>query len=230
MALLHPVSGDVNPAEMNRRNVPPKMKMIANQDPKRFPPVYIFNVGPRRHEFPPNDRGARYLEACPKGELVSKPLIFRCIESEIYDLADGAGNMAWHDEEGLDKAKALIGCGEALSLYTKNLEWFGVFISENAKPSDDEIETALGKWHQMAKLIYETGSDKVSQNIPVDQIDRAIYNEAAAVLGKESLFGSTAHTMATCPICFNKIMQGARKCTHCNEALTPENIAKFTKK
>lgn len=228
--MLVPVAGRTDPAEANRRHVPPRMKQLLEQDPKRFPRVYIFNVGPRRHEFPPNDRGARFLEPCPKGNRVSEPLIFRCIESEVYDLADGGGNMAWWDEEGLEKAKALIGAGEGLSLYTKNLEWFGVFLSENERPTAEEIDRAKEKLSQMMQLIYETGSELVAQNAKVEPSDRKVYNEAAAYLGNKSLFGSTTHAMAQCPICMNPINQGAKKCTHCNEILTPENIAKFTKK
>ncbi|MGA9673098.1 MAG: hypothetical protein WBQ94_28120, partial [Terracidiphilus sp.] len=66
--MLVPVAGNYDAAEVNRRRVPPIPKTLREQDPKRFPPVYIFNVGPRRHEFPPLNRGSRWLEACPKGQ------------------------------------------------------------------------------------------------------------------------------------------------------------------
>ena len=106
--MLVPVAGRYDAAEVNRRRVPPVPKSLREQDPRKFPPVYVFNVGPRRHEFPPLNQGLRILEACPKGQLYSKPLVFRNIEMEPYDLADGAGNMAWLEEDGIDKAKALI--------------------------------------------------------------------------------------------------------------------------
>lgn len=230
MAMLVPVAGDYNGAEVNRRNLPPLPKHLKNQDPKRFPPIYVFNVGPRRHEFEALSHGARFLEPCPKGQEYSEPLVMQDIECQPYDLADGAGNMAWWQEEGYEKACALVGITKdeaEPTLYTANLKWFGVFITHNQKPTQKEVSDAKECLQRMMELIYATGSDLVSQNVNVRPEDRRIYNEAAQFLGHKQLYGTSAHMMATCPICKNSIIAGAKKCTHCNEMLTPENIKKF---
>ena len=209
MAMLVPVNGNYDPSAVNRRQIPPIPKSLREQDPDRFPPVYIFNVGPRRHEFPPSEKGFRYLEACPSGKSVSKPLMLRNIEMEVYDLADGGGNMARLEEDGLDKALALIHSGVGISIDTPNLEWLGVFVTENETPTAREISDAKKKLHQYMRLVYDKGSDLVQQGTKVDPMDRAIYNEAAQILGKASMFGVDEHTMDKCLFCRESIVEGA---------------------
>lgn len=217
--MLVPVAGTFDPQEVNRRSVPKRTKALVEQDPKKFPPVYLFNVGPYRHEFPPNDRGARYLEACPTGKAHSEPMIFRNIEMTVYDLADGGGNMAWHDEDGMELALALIHSGAKLSLDTANLEWRGVFATENEKPTQKELGEARGKLQQYMRLTYDQGSELIQQGARVLPGDRTLYNEAAAILGKPSLFGVADHTMDRCVFCKNTILEGAIICTHCHSRL-----------
>lgn len=213
--MLVPVTGRFDPSQANRRHVQPIPKALLEQDPKRFPPVYIFNVGPRRHEFPPTERGARFLEACPKGRAHSKPLMLRNIEMEVYDLADGGGNMGRLEEEGMDKALAMIHSGAGLSLDTANLEWFGVFVTENETPTAAEIKKANEKLGAMMRLIYDQGSNKVSQNVSVPDGDRTLYNEAASFLGLKQLFGSSEHMAEECVFCHESMRAGAVLCKHC---------------
>jgi len=227
MAMLVPVTGSFDPNEVNRRRIPPIPKSLATQDPDRFPPVYIFNVGPRRHEFPPSEKGFRYLEACPAGKPYSKPLTLRNIEMEVYDLADGGGNMARLEEEGLDKALALIHSGIGLSLDTPNLEWLGVFVTENETPTAKEIAEAKKKLHTYMRLVRDKGMELVQQGSKVDPIDRAIYNEACVVLGQPSMFGTNESTMGKCVFCYESIIEGAVFCKHCHQRQDSEEGKKL---
>jgi hypothetical protein len=213
--MLVPVTGNYDPNTVNRRQIPPMPKALREQDPKRFPPVFIFNVGPRRHEFPPSEKGSRFLEACPAGAKHSEPLTLRNIEMEIYDLADGGGNMARLEEEGSEKALALIHSGVALSLDTPNLEWLGVFVTENETPTAKEIADAKKKLHAYMRLVHDKGSEAVQQGTKVDPIDRAIYNEACVILGLPPLFGTLDRMMAKCVFCMESIVEGAVLCKHC---------------
>lgn len=228
--MLVPVSGHADPSEVNRRRIAPIPKSLREQDPKKFPPVYIFNVGPRRHELPPNDRGSRYIEACPAGAKHSEPTVFRNIEMEIYDLADGGGNMGRLDEDGMEKALALIHSGPGLSWDTPNLEWFGVFVTENETPTAQELSKAKGKLGQMMRLVYDQGSEKVLQGIRVDPGDRTLYNEAAAILGKSPLYGVADHTMDHCVYCRNTIIDGAIICVSCKMRLDTDEAKALRKK
>lgn len=218
--MLVPVAGTYDAAEVNRRRVPPVPKSLREQDPRKFPPVYIFNVGPRRHEFPPLSRGARFLEACPKGRPYAEPLVLRNIEMEPYDLADGAGNMAWLEEDGIDKARALIHEGRGgLSIDAEDLSWWGVFVTENEEPTKKELADARTKLNRMLRLIYDTGSAlKLRGHVfPVNSRDPELYNEAAELLGQSPLFGVADHTMAHCVFCKESIIEGAVLCKHCGQ-------------
>lgn len=233
MAVLVPVSGDYSAAEANRRKLPPTPKALLNQDPKRFPPIYIHNVGPRSHELAPGDSGPRFLKACEKGKEFAEPVVLRNIEMTIYDLADGGGNMGRLDEEGMDVAYGIIHGGPngpRLSLDTANLEWFGVFVSENEIPTKREIETAQKKWKTMAKLIYDRGTEMVAQNAVVPENDRQIYNEAAQALGAKSLFGTEDHIAAQCVFCQENIKAGAILCKHCGQRQDSPEALELKKK
>lgn len=228
MPMVVPVENLSNPGEFNRRRVPPIPKSLKNQDPKRFPPLYMFNVGPRRWEFPPNDRGSRFLEACPKGKPYSDALVIPNIVMEIYDLADGGGNMGRLEEDGIDVALGLIHGGPSgpkLSLDTANLEWFGVFVTENEVPTKLEIDNAKKKLHQMMRLVYDTGSSLVSQNADMSKRDgdKVLFNEAAEFLGLRPLWGTDDHIAERCVFCQENIRAGAVLCRHCNSRQdTPE--------
>lgn len=228
--MLVPVAGTYDAAEVNRRHVPPVPKSLREQDPKKFPPVYIFNVGPRRHEFPPLNQGARFLEACPKDKPYSEPLVLRNIEMEPYDLADGGGNMAWHQEDGIDKAKGLIHEGRGgLSIDAEDLSWWGVFVSENEVPTKKELADARAKLNKMLRLIYDTGSGLKQRGhvFPVNSRDPEIYNEAAELIGQAPLFGVSDHTMSKCLFCKESIVEGAVLCKHCGSRQDSDEAKKL---
>ena len=210
-----PVAGNYDPAEVNRRQLPPIPKSLKEQDPKRFPPTYVFNVGPYRHEFPPNNTGPRFLEACPQGKPYGEPLTFRNIEITPYDLADGGGNMGLLQEDSAAILPEIIHAGRPLSINTADLTWRGVFISENKTPTKEEIAAAKKKLQAWMRLIYDQGSDLKLQGALVQPGDRSIYNEAAAYCGMPPLFGVADHMLDKCVFCQEPIISGAILCKHC---------------
>lgn len=213
--MLVPVAGNFDANQVNRRQIPPIPKVLREQDPEKFPPTYIFNVGPMRHEFPPNNRGVRILEACPKNKAYGKPLTLRNIEISPYDLADGAGNMGLHQEDSFEAVKQMLHEGADLALDTADLTWFGVFATQNKKPSAEELAEANRKLSAMMRLRYDKGSDLKLQGSQVQAGDRKLYNEAAETLGVSPLFGVSDHTMDRCLFCQETIVGGAILCKHC---------------
>lgn len=225
--MLVPVSGKFDANEVNRRRVPKIPKILREQDPKRFPPTFIFNVGPLQHEFPPNNNGPRILEACPKGQAYGVPLIFRCIEIQPYDLADGGGNMANHEEESFEAAKMMIHEGGKLAIDTADLTWFGVFVTQNEEPTKKELAEATRKWNAMARLRYDRGAELKSQGANVQPGDRDIYNQAAEVCGMPPLFGVADHKLDKCLFCKEPIVDGAILCKHCGSRQDSEEAKKL---
>lgn len=227
--MLVPVTGNYDPRDVNRFEIPPLPKALAEQRPDRFPPVYLFNVGPHRHELPPSEKGFRYIEACPVGAKHSVPLIMRNIEMELFNPADGAGKLARLEEDGLDKARALIHVGAELSLYTPNLEWQGVFVTENETPTAKELADAKKKLQRYMRLVYDEGSRLKSRGhvFPTDSRDPELFNEAAAYLGQAPLFGVDEHTRGRCLFCGESIVEGVLLCKHCGSRQDSEEAKKL---
>jgi hypothetical protein len=237
--MLVPVQGGVE--NLQKRNRQIHMQEAGLRSVK-LPEIYIFNVS--RREFPNRAAaGKTYtIKACKPGEKYSEPVVIKSIVLSEIDLADGGNNMGVVMNPGLSGvveiggeerhvigvANDIIGMNStspALGLYTTNLEWWGVFATTNAKPTDEELELANSKLRQRMELVYSTGAEMVQsgQNIPM--IDRPVYNEAAEVLGRAPFWGSNDHQLARCPECQENIIAGATFCKHCQQAIDPASVA-----
>lgn len=242
--MLVPVQGGVANLQKRVRTIQQQEAALATVP---IPSVYIFNVGPRewRNRFA---AGRAYtIPACPKDAPYSPPLVVSTLCLSEIDLADGGNNMGVIMNPGLSGimnvngepqkvvgvANDIIGTDStaaALELNTTNLEWFGVFVSQNKIPTEDELLVARDKKRQMDQLIYATGAEKVHAGEKVAMIDRPRYNEAAAALGVKPLWGNLDHTRASCPECHEDIIEGAHYCKHCQQAIDPASVAARAKK
>ena len=223
--MLVPVAGNINPGELNRRRRAVISKQLLDQDPKRFPPIYIFNIFNREHQIKKGAWGTKLIPACAPGEAYSKPVVLKAIEIQEYDLADGAGNMSFITEDGMALAKDYIGSGSAspgLSLYSTNLEWYGVFASENEKPTSAELSEAKRKLTRMMQAIFADGK-MLAMKGPngLAQIGPN-HNLAAQFLGIDPPWGGPIQAkgeVALCPECQEEIKPGAKICKHCHSRL-----------
>lgn len=242
--MLVPVAGGVAELQKRVRNIHQQEAALSTV---AIPSVYIFNVGPREWRNRVAAGKGYTIPACPSGELYSEPVTIPTLCLSEIDLADGANNMGVVMNSGISEtlelggvpqhvigvANDLIGCestNSGLDLSTTNLEWFGVFVSRNEIPTDEELEEARGKLRQMMDLIYSKGAEFISQNIPVPMIDRKNYNEAAEYLGRKPLFGTQDHMLDRCPECKEAVIGGATFCKHCQQAIDPASVAARSKK
>ncbi len=235
--MLVPVQGGV--ASLQKRN----RQIFAQQAALSLvtiPSVYLFNVGPR--VWKGIGAGREWIvPACPKGARHSEPIAVPMLNLSEIDLADGGNNLGIVIDPavtGVQKQGAedrqvsgviddIIGrnsTSPALELYTTNGEWFGVFSSDSEEPSEEEIEEARGKLHQMAELVYQTGAEKVQAGEKVGMPDRKLYNWATLHLGLKPLWGNLAHTMSQCPECGEDIREGANVCKHCHMAIDEQSV------
>ena len=236
--MLVPVQGGV--ANLQKRN-----RQIHHQEAllKRVPnpPVYIFNVGSR--EWRGVGGGKSYtVKPCPPDAAYSEPTLIPSLCISEIDHADGGGSMGVVHDSGLTGEIEIAGVKQVidgvandvvgtnstaagLELNTTNGQWFGIFITVNVVPTDEELDEARGRLTQMMELIYATGSEKVQTGEKVPMVDRPRYNEAAAYLGKKPLWGSIDHMRATCPECHEDIIEGAHFCKHCRQAIDPASVA-----
>jgi hypothetical protein len=245
--MLFPVKGGVANLQKRNRQIHEQEAALATVE---IPSVYIFNVGPR--EWRGIGGGKSYvIPPCPKDAAYSEPIDIPALCPSEIDLADGGNNMGVVIDAGMSGVrrigkgpnmieKHVIGVANdvigtnstsaALELNTTNGEWFGIFVSSHAEPTDEELDIARDRLRQMMELIYATGSEKVQAGEKVPMVDRPRYNEAAVLLGKKPLWGNLDHIRATCPECHEDIMEGANFCKHCQQAIDPASVAARAKK
>lgn len=241
--MLVPVQGGVENLQKRNRQI---QMQEAGLKTVNLPKIYIFNVSQRQHEG--IGAGKKYnIPACPRGEKYSKPLVIKSLVLSEIDLADGGNNLGVLMNPGLNGvveiggedrmvigvANDIIGTNStspALGLYTTSLEWWGVFATMNAVPTEEELEQAYGKLRQKMELIYATGAAMVQAGQNVPMIDRPQYNEAAELLGRSTFWGSNDHQLGQCPECHENIIEGASFCKHCHQAIDPGSVAARAKK
>lgn len=214
--MLVPVAPNTDPREANRRQRTPIPARLLNQDPKKFPPVYIFNIFPREHVIPLGGWGTKRVPACEAGKPYSEPLILKSIEMQDKDLADGAGNMGLEFCDGIDLANDLLGVrsmNDKPGLYTSNMTWWGLFATENEVPTQKELTTAREKLTKMMKLIFDNGKSLVQGNHP-EQIS-ANHNIAAEFLNLTPPWGAITSAQKACKSCAESIQGAAKKCRFC---------------
>lgn len=219
-------SGEVNIGDANRFVRPNIPALLKNQDPKQFPPVYIFNTFQREHQIPFGGKGLKIIKACEPGEKYSEPLKLDAIEIEEFNLADGAGNMSFTAEAGLEVAHDLIGAkpgvAAQIDLFTTNLEWWGVFVTTNEVPTPKELSDAKKKLTRMMQMIFDAGK-KLATAGPAGlaQISEN-HNLAADFLGVQAPWTTVPEAKeerVSCPECGEKIMPQAKLCIHCHSRL-----------
>lgn len=238
--MLVPVQGGVASLNKRTRQIHNQSAMLRNV---AIPSVFIFNVGPKEHRNRIGAGRSYNIPACPAGKSHSEPVEIKSLILSEIDIADGGGNMGVISDPGMSTntesgrmigvANDIIGTdstSQPLSLNTTNLEWFGVFATMNAVPTQEELDTARGKFVQMQKLIYDTGAEHVKQNHSVDSMDRKVYNEAASFLGVKQLWGDSDHSLGRCPECKEAINAEATYCKHCQQAIDPASVAGRAKK
>jgi hypothetical protein len=241
--MLVPVQGGITQLQKRNRTIHEAEANLALVD---LPQVYIFNVGPK--EWRGVGGGKSYtIPPCKKGQRYSEPVPIPMLCLSERDLADGGNNLdtvmdsALSGERKIGKeVKHVMGVADdiigknstssGLDIHTTNGEWFGVFVSQNEEPEEDEIEGARGKLAQMMDLIYAQGSEKVQAGEKVSMMDRPRYNEAAAYLGRPPLWGSLDHTLDQCPECGEDIRAGAKVCKHCGKDIDAASVAARQKK
>lgn len=238
--MLVPVQGGVANLQKRIRSIHREQAMLATVP---IPKLYIFNVSQK--EF--RNRAAAgtnwTIPACKPGQKYSKALEIPMLSLCEFDPATGANQMGtlqvFGETRELDGevqpglANDIIGTNStspALSLYTTNLEWFGVFSSPSPLPTEEELALANQKLREYMDLVYATGAELVQAGKKVAMIDRPRYNEAALILGRKPLWGSLEHTRGNCPECKNDIIEGATYCQHCHQAIDSASVAARAKK
>lgn len=237
--MLVPVQGGVENLQRRNRQI---FMQEAGLRSVTLPLVYIFNISNRKFTNRIGAGKSYTIPACPKGQRYSEPLAIPALILSEIDHADGGNNLGvvmnpaqngiveFGDEERkvIGVVNDIIGTDStspADGLFTTNLEWFGVFASSNIVPTKEELAEAHAKLRGHMELVFAQGSELVQQGLTVPMNDRAMYNEAAEILGRNTFWGNTEHAKANCPECGENIIAGAKFCKHCRQPIDAASVA-----
>ncbi len=177
--------------------------------------VYVFSVSPESYERTIGV-GTYIVPAKPKGQRVSKPLVF---PATIYTtVCSEQGPMRWVPSEGLDAANDIVQIGK-ISDFSK----YGLFVSMNEEPTEDEIRKAndarvdyLSKVVADADGFYAVNGGMVTVTMGNQQVSRSNISEAhrkaLKELGWDRPWASKNIQMASCWNCGRAVMPTSAKC------------------
>lgn len=204
------IAGQID--NMNRKHIAPLPKSL--QTAAAAFSIYVFNVGPDSFVRPVGT-GTYYVTGKQKGERYSKPVK---IPATVYTTIQTDTGMRWEPSEGMDVAKDIVQVGK-IGDHSK----FGLFISENEIPTDEEISAAeqarvdyLSGLVQAADEYYQVNGGMVTVSVRGNSITRSNIQEphraALKELGWTRPWASKNIQMAQCWNCGRSVMPTSAKC------------------
>jgi len=130
--------------------------------------VYIFNVGPWAHARELGSAGTFRIPACPEGREHSEPLVIPGVAEEPYPINEAECKLL--TTKGRMLAEQILGVGPHIP-HSLSFVPFGVFISDSAKPSKEQLVKAREVLRQRHVEIVSEANREYSKghNIAIEQ-------------------------------------------------------------
>lgn len=173
--------------------------------------VYVFNVGPLKHEVAKGSWGTFRIDACPQGQKYGRPLIIPGIFQSSY-LDHSTSAMKTDDIEGKHVAQDIVkpnlggDWSEGQDLTEK-----GVFWTFNAEPTDEEINTAKVKMEAFFRKQLSVATSLEAQGPKAMESITPTMRLAAAYFGEDRPWNRIYKKLGSCPICSEPMADGTVK-------------------
>jgi hypothetical protein len=197
------------------RNVETGMNGVVEYQPNplnQFAPkykVYIFNIGPMKHEVPKGSWGTFKIPACEPGQRYSRPLILPSIfRSSYMDAASLA--MKTDDIEGKHVAQDIVNpflggdWSEGQDLTEK-----GVFWTMNETPTEEELATAKAKMEAFFRKLLVAATE-IETSGRINAITPTM-RLAATYFKEDRKWNPIFQKIDTCPVCGDPLRENAVK-------------------
>lgn len=207
--------------EMERR-IDGQVEFMPNPLSKFMPKyrIYIYNVGPLKHEVPKGSLGTYRIEACEKGEAYSKPLTLPAIVSSSY-MDAASDSMKTDDVDGKFIAQDIVNpfLGGDWS-EGQNLEEKGVFWTLNAVPTEEE----LSKAREQLNVYFRKQLNKATELETTGQLQfiTPIMRIASTWYGENRPWNRMYQKLSACPSCQEDMKPGTLKHS-CGYVVDPAN-------
>ena len=172
--------------------------------------VYIWNLGPMRHEVPKGSAGTFVVEPCGENGELGVPLVLPSIWRDSYFVEQ---EMKTHAVSGefmaidiVHPVTAHIGAGKTWWSMGANLDDVGVFWTKNNPPLDSEIAAARHKMEiTYRKLLNMAASIEAAGRL--DDIT-PLMRIAASYFGEDRAWNRIYKKTFECPGCGEAAKQG----------------------
>jgi hypothetical protein len=205
------VAGEID--NLNRKGIEPLPMSLRRAAEAYF--VYVHSVSPDpflRHI----GVGSYLVRGKEKGQRFAEPVK---IPATVYSTCiSDTGGFTWKPSDGMDVAKDIVQLGQ-MSDYTK----FGLFISENAIPTEEELQAAerarvdmLSKRVQDADEAYQVNGGMVTVSVGGNSVTRSNiqdgHRSALKELGWSRPWAAKNVQMAECWNCGRSVLPTSAKC------------------
>lgn len=190
------------------------------------PTVYIFSVCPEARVVSKGGLGEFVIPAKQPGQRVSEPLKIRGMHPEHMHLGGPISPVNYIP--GKDLAADIVGTNSSdrgIGRHTSNLEWLGVFITTNEKPTNQELAAAESKRKQyLERLVSDADAKQMrGKAAEIDGPERA----AAHELNLKKSWAEKPTAMDACPACGSAVAPGVAVCPTCKAILNEELARRF---
>lgn len=181
-------------------------------------PFYLFNIYRREFSINLGTCGQYYIPGCPEGvDFVKSPNVVPGTVQDIYPHFTDSEEYRCTPTPGEDVVKSILGTDRPEEDITR----FGVFASNNEKPTKEELAEAKKKLipflqKQIAQADRYFASADAGERQSVYDIK---FFEAARYLNVKKPWLSEAAEMTLCPFCSSAVRPGAPKCGSCHEII-----------
>jgi hypothetical protein len=191
---------------------------------------YIFNVGPWQHSVSMGSMGTFIIPACPEGEDVSGPLMFRgevgipsIIPETVVDAVEGYQvTYKWDfTTEGAKVAKNILGL-TGFAHVSADLTRFGVFLATGPVPTEAEKAAAREKLDNTYDARVREADQKAEVNGGAEVGDNGVsypgitkdHIHACVALGLDRPWARRNAKMIPCLGCGQPVAPAAVRCPH----------------
>ena len=191
-----------------------------------MPAVYIFSIDTEPHIVSKGGRGEFVIPAREEGKRVSTPLKIYGMHPEHMHLGGPISPVNY--EPGIKVAEDIVGTNsqdKGLGRHTSNLEWHGVFITNNEVPTEKELQAAQAKRRQYLERLVADADAKFMRGKQgeIDAPERA----AAHELHLKKSWAEKPTAMDSCGACGSAVVPGVAVCPNCTAVLDEEKARKF---
>jgi hypothetical protein len=184
-------------------------------------PFYLYNIYDLEHTSNQGTAGVYYIPPCPEGrKYVRSPSVIPGVVSDTYPHFGEKEEYRVRAVPGKTIADAAIGIGEG-QREDEDLRRFGVFHSQNEKPTSEELTSAKNSLIKGLQRTIRQADQYFASAKPEERVslESEHFYKAARYLGIKKPWMSEANLMTVCPFCAIGVSPTASICHGCNQII-----------